>query len=80
MREGEAVDRKLAELRQMYEPFLCALSRFFLLAVPPIVPESLPVDNWQTSAWMRADQRDRQSRTGGPGRRSSGLSDKTACF
>ena len=53
MREGDVVDHKLAELRQMYEPFLCALSRFFLLAVPPIVPESLPVDNWQTSAWMR---------------------------
>ena len=53
LREGEAVDRNLVELRQMYEPFVNALSRFFLLALPPLNPESVPVDNWQTSAWMR---------------------------
>jgi hypothetical protein len=50
---GEAVDRKLGELRGMYEPFLNALSRHFLLMMPPILPDSAPVDNWQTSAWMR---------------------------
>jgi len=53
VRDGEAVDRKLAELRVMYEPFVNALSRYFLLALPPMLPESPPVDNWQTSAWMR---------------------------
>jgi Ion channel len=53
VREGDGVDRKLAELRQMYEPFVNALSRYFLLALPPIVSETAPVDNWQTSAWMR---------------------------
>jgi Ion channel len=53
LRDGEAVDHKLVELRQMYEPFVNALSRYFLLALPPVVPESVPVDNWQTSAWMR---------------------------
>jgi hypothetical protein len=51
--EGVAVDRKLSELRGMYEPFLNALSRHFLLPMPPILPDSAPVDNWQTSAWMR---------------------------
>jgi hypothetical protein len=53
LREGAAADHKLAELRGMYEPFVAALSQYFLLALPPILPESVPVDNWQTSAWMR---------------------------
>jgi hypothetical protein len=43
----------------MYEPFVSALSRHFLLDLPPVLPNSPPVDNWQTSAWMR--------RTGGIG-------------
>jgi hypothetical protein len=53
LRDGAAADRTLAELRGMYEPFLAALSRFFLLELPPVLPDSTPVDNWQTSAWMR---------------------------
>ena len=38
LREGEPVVRKLAELRQMYEPFVNALAGFFILALPPVVP------------------------------------------
>jgi hypothetical protein len=53
LREGVAANRKLAELQGMYEPFLAALSQYFLLDLPPILPDSVPVDNWQTSAWMR---------------------------
>jgi hypothetical protein len=53
LREGEAVDRKVAQLRGMYEPFVNALARHFLLALPPVISDSTPVDNWQTSAWMR---------------------------
>jgi len=53
LREGEAVDQKLAELRGMYEPFVSALARHFLLALPPVISDKTPVDNWQTSAWMR---------------------------
>ncbi|HWE37199.1 MAG TPA: potassium channel family protein [Isosphaeraceae bacterium] len=53
LREGAAADRKFAELRGMYEPFVAALSRHFLLDLPPVLPETAPVDNWQTSAWMR---------------------------
>ena len=37
----------------MYEPFVNALSRYFLLALPTVLADSTPVDNWQTSAWMR---------------------------
>ncbi|MBV8558703.1 MAG: two pore domain potassium channel family protein [Planctomycetaceae bacterium] len=53
LRDGEAVDRNLAELRGMYEPFVTALARHFLLALPPVLSDLTPVDNWQTSAWMR---------------------------
>jgi len=53
LREGEAVDQKLAELRGMYEPFVTALANHFLLALPPLLSDSTKPDNWQTSAWMR---------------------------
>jgi hypothetical protein len=52
LREGEEVDARLAELRGMYEPFLNALARYFLYALPAIRPEP-SADNWQRSAWMR---------------------------
>jgi len=48
-RMGEEADRKLMELRGMYEPFIFALSTHFLLAMPPWTPESGIADNWQTS-------------------------------
>jgi hypothetical protein len=50
--EGTDVDTKLAEVRGMYEPFVQALARYFLFALPPIVPEATAADNWQRSAWM----------------------------
>jgi hypothetical protein len=53
LREGDGAHRKLNELRQMYEPFVNALSQYFLLSLPRLVPDSAPIDNWQTSAWMR---------------------------
>ena len=52
-REGPAVDGKLAELRAMYEPFVTSLSAYFVLSLPPFLSDTPPVDNWQTSAWMR---------------------------
>jgi hypothetical protein len=51
--EGAALNKKLAGLRRMYEPFVVSLAWYFQMAVPPIVPEKATVDNWQTSAWMR---------------------------
>jgi hypothetical protein len=50
--EAAAV-KALAELRGLYEPFVNALAAYFGLALPPFQPEKPPVDNWQTSAWMR---------------------------
>jgi hypothetical protein len=46
---GEA----LAELRGLYEPFVNVLAAHFQFALPPFLPDKPPVDNWQTSAWMR---------------------------
>ncbi len=53
LNEGEAVESRLKELRAMYEPFVTALSIRFLMSLPPVLPAGEPVDNWQTSAWMR---------------------------
>jgi len=53
VREPSAVEPKLAELRSLYEPFVAALSAYLLLPLPPIWAEAAPVDNWQTSAWMK---------------------------
>src|SRR5205085_1934171 len=50
---GAHVDKKLAELRAMYDPFLSALSRRFLLPLPPMASAQDAADNWQRSAWMR---------------------------
>jgi hypothetical protein len=51
--DGEAADKRMSELRQMYEPFVEPLSEFFLLALPRWAPAADAFDNWQTSAWGR---------------------------
>ncbi|HEX3447524.1 MAG TPA: potassium channel family protein [Isosphaeraceae bacterium] len=55
-----AIEQQLAELRGMYEPFVHALSLRFMMPLPPVFPEGEPVDNWQTSAWMRRTRGFRQ--------------------
>jgi hypothetical protein len=50
---GAAADARLIELRGLYEPFVHALAMFLLIDLPPVNPDQEPVDNWQTSAWMR---------------------------
>lgn len=60
LNEGEAVELRLRELRGMYEPFVTALSIRFLMPLPPVLPAGDPVDNWQTSAWMRRTKGFRQ--------------------
>jgi len=60
LNEGEAVELRLRELRGMYEPFVTALSIRFLMPLPPVLPAREPVDNWQTSAWMRRTKGFRQ--------------------
>jgi hypothetical protein len=50
--KGADAERKLAELRGMYEPFLNGLAQYFLLRMPDFFQARLTADNWQTSAWM----------------------------
>lgn len=54
LRDGEEADRRLAELRQMYEPYAHALASYLNLALPPWIPAKKGKDNWQTTAWARA--------------------------
>jgi Ion channel len=49
--DGLAAEKRLAELRAMYEPFLASLSSHLLMTLPPWLPISDQVDDWQTSAW-----------------------------
>jgi hypothetical protein len=55
--EGTAADRRLSDLRMMYEPYVAALSRFLLMSLPPWIPSVEAVDNWQTSAWGKISKR-----------------------
>lgn len=49
--EGEAVDRKLTELRQLYEPYVYALATYFRVRIPPWIAAERWVDNWQVTIW-----------------------------
>jgi hypothetical protein len=42
---------RLGELRQLYEPFLAALSRYFWISLPRFFPDRSAPDNWQTTPW-----------------------------
>ena len=41
----------LAELREMYEPYIEVLSDYLLMPLPGWLPKKKATDNWQTSAW-----------------------------
>lgn len=47
-------DKKLSELRQLYEPYIEAMSARLLMPVSPWSVPSRHADNWRTSAWARA--------------------------
>ncbi|MGH9737373.1 MAG: potassium channel family protein [Candidatus Acidiferrales bacterium] len=53
LRERSVAASKLAELRQMYEPYLEGLSRYLYMDIPPFVLAKEITDNWLTSAWGR---------------------------
>jgi len=53
VRERQAAERKLLDLRKMYEPYLYALSRYLFMEVPPWILAKEVTDNWRTSAWGR---------------------------
>ncbi len=53
--KGDA-PRRLAELREVYEPYLHALSRGLLMTLPPWIHNNRIKDNWQGGPWDRAIQ------------------------
>ena len=48
--------QKLAGLREVYEPYLQALSRRLLMTVPPWIHSGRVKDNWQGGPWDRVIQ------------------------
>ncbi len=48
---GESGDKKLFELREMYEPYLNGLSQRLLMPLPPWGVGHHFVENWKRSAW-----------------------------
>jgi Ion channel len=53
LREGAEADRKLRELRLLYEPYVQALATHFQVKLPPWIAEESWEDNWQGSFWER---------------------------
>lgn len=47
---GGVAERKLDELRALYEPYMEGLAEYLLMALPPWVPEPDRLDDWQTTA------------------------------
>jgi hypothetical protein len=50
---GEAGDKKLSQLREMYEPYLNGLSLRLLMPLPSWGVNQGNVENWKRSAWGR---------------------------
>jgi hypothetical protein len=53
VRHGAEMERKLAELRRMYEPYVNSMAWFLFMNLPPWIHPGNAMDNWQTSAWER---------------------------
>jgi len=50
LRDGDEADRRLTELRGMYEPYIHALAAYLNQTLPPWIPQKKGKDNWQTTA------------------------------
>jgi len=53
LRATPEADRRLRELRQMYEPYVFALANHLNQTLPPWIPVKKGKDNWQTTAWAQ---------------------------
>ena len=51
LQHGEDAEKRLYEIRLIYEPFVNALANHLLVNLPPWVSATRTVDDWQTSAW-----------------------------
>src|SRR5260370_2538590 len=50
LHDGEEADRKLAEFRKMYEPYIHARSNYLNKSLPPWIPHKKAKDNSNTPA------------------------------
>jgi hypothetical protein len=55
LREGPEADKMLADLRQMYEPFVRALADRLLMPLPAWLPTPGAADVWKITAWGRKE-------------------------
>ena len=46
--------QELDSLRNMYEPYVNALSQYLLMPLPDWLPSSDLTDDWRTSSWEHA--------------------------
>ena len=53
LNDASGADRKLADLRRMYEPYVNALADYLCVTLPLWTATAGTIDNWQTSAWER---------------------------
>ncbi len=51
LRHEEDAEKRLYEVRLIYEPFVNALADHLLVNLPPWISTTRTVDDWQTSAW-----------------------------
>ncbi len=54
LNRDESLEKKLAGLRRMYEPYVNSLSEYLLMSLPPWLPGAKRKENWLTSAWEHA--------------------------
>lgn len=54
LRDDEAADSRLRDLRRMYEPYVHALASYLNQTLPPWMPDKKGKDNWQTTAWAKS--------------------------
>jgi hypothetical protein len=52
----ETAEKRLAELRQKYEPFVIALARRLYMPLPGWLVDEESEDDWQTSSWSHKEQ------------------------
>jgi Ion channel len=53
LRDDEYSNKKLATLREMYEPYLQSLAEYLLMPLPNWILAKEITDNWRTTAWGR---------------------------
>jgi hypothetical protein len=56
LQDHAEAERKLAQLRSLYEPYALAIGRRLFITLPPWVHPEKKKDNWQAGPWDRAIQ------------------------